>query len=185
VKVNHPWFALRVRHRCEHCSASALLHAEFTVCSPTYVSERRWSDRIKRVELPLFPGYIFCQVAPAQRYNVLAAPGVVQIVGIGNTPVPVQPQEMEGVLRSMQHGLRAEPAEMPRPEDRVLIQSGPFRGLEGVVVELKKSKRIILLMTLLQRAIAVEVEESAVLLMSDRPRLPIWNNSVSSDLSCT
>lgn len=165
-----PWFALRVRHRCEEYSTSYLSHNGFTVCFPTYVAERRWSDRIQRLNLPLFSGYIFCQVPPAQKSVVLGAPGVLQIVGIGNTPVPVDPAEMEGVLRSVEYGVGVEPAELLRPEDRVLIVSGPFRGLEGVLVERKKRRTLILSVTLLQRAIAVEIDETAARPVNKRPR---------------
>jgi transcription antitermination factor NusG len=167
----NPWFALRIRHQCENSCSVFLRYAGFGVCSPTYVLKRRWSDRIKLLEVPLFPGYIFCQMNPAQqRGQVLSAPGVVQIVGIGNTPVPVDPSEMAAVQRSVDFGLIAEPADVPRPADRVLIQSGPFRGLEGVVVQRKKRQRIILTVTLLQRAMAVEVDEGAVWSVNERSR---------------
>jgi transcription antitermination factor NusG len=165
-----PWFALRIRHRCEQYSTSYLSYHGFTVCFPTYEVERRWSDRVKQLQLPLFPGYIFCQMAPGQKSAVLSAPGVVQLVSIGNTPVPVEPAEMEGVLRSVECGFGLEPAELPRPEDRVLILSGPFRGLEGVFVERRKQRTLILSVTLLQRAIAVELDATAVRPVNKRPR---------------
>ena len=61
---------------------------------------------------------------PGQKSAVLGTPGVVQMVSIGNTPVPVDPAEIEGVLRSVDCGFGLEPAELPQPEDRVLILSG-------------------------------------------------------------
>ena len=70
---------------------------------------------------------------------------------------------MVGVLRTVQYGFRAEPAELPKTGDRVLIESGPFCGLEGVMLKSKSRQRIILSVTLLQRAISVEFDESAVL----------------------
>jgi len=109
-------------------------------------------------------------MAPGQKSAVLCAPGVVEIVSIGNTPVPVDPAEMEGVLRSVECGFGLEPAELPRPEDRVLILSGPFRGLEGVFVERRKQRTLILSVTLLQRAIAVELDATAVKPVNKGPR---------------
>ena len=158
-----PWFALRVRYRSENLSSTFLRQVGLAVCSPTYTVERRWTDRTKQLDLPLFPGYIFCQMAPECCTTVLGTPGVVQIVGMGRTPIPVEPSEMEGVLRTVQYGLRAEPAELPKAGDRVLIEYGPFCGLEGVMLERKSRQRIILSVTLLQRAISVELDESAVL----------------------
>jgi hypothetical protein len=77
---------------------------------------------------------------------------------------------MEGVLRSVECGVGVEPAELPHPQDKVLILSGPFRGLEGVFVERRKRRTLILSVTLLQRAIAVELDEMAVRPVNKRPR---------------
>ena len=158
----YPWYALRVRHRNETISSVFLRSQGFVVYNPTCAAKRQWSDRIKRLDVPLFPGYIFCQMLPSQRVVVCGAPGVVQIVSVGKVPAPVDPSEMEGILRSVEYGFRAEPAAMPQPKDRVLIQSGPFRGLDGVVLGNTKRKTIILSLSLLQRAIAVEVDETDV-----------------------
>jgi transcription antitermination factor NusG len=100
------------------------------------------------------------------RSAVLKTPGVVQIVGLGNKPLPVEASEMEGVLITAKYGLRAEPTEYPQPMDRVLIQFGPLRGLEGVVIERKNQRKIILSLSLLQRAIAVELDQAAVIPVS-------------------
>ena len=87
---------------------------------------------------------------------------------------------MEGGLRSVEYGVGVESAELTRPEDRVLIVSGPFRGLEGVLVERKKRRTLILSVTLLQRAIAVELDEAAVRPVNKRPRSGVGGIGIRS-----
>ncbi len=86
--MHHPpaersWFALRVRSRHERIVASALCDKGNEVFLPLYRCERRWSDRIKELELPLFPGYLFCRFDILNRLPILVTPGILHIVGIG------------------------------------------------------------------------------------------------------
>jgi len=57
---------------------------------PKYKSVREWSDRKKEVEQPLFPGYLFCRFDYTQRRPVVVTPGVLQVVGCGRTPTPIE-----------------------------------------------------------------------------------------------
>jgi transcription antitermination factor NusG len=70
---------------------------------------RRSSDRIKEVELPLFPGYIFCGVTPQSRVPILKTPSVIRIIGVGNEAVPVDRSEIEAIQQAMRAGLEMSP----------------------------------------------------------------------------
>jgi transcription antitermination factor NusG len=78
----YPWYAVRTRSNCEQTVSEVLKQKGLTEFSPFYVARRRWSDRTKRVRLPLFPGYLFCRFDPLDRLPVLRTPGVVNIVGL-------------------------------------------------------------------------------------------------------
>src|SRR5437867_11590187 len=91
------WFALRVRSRHERIVASALCDKGNEVFLPLYRCERRWSDRIKELELPLFPGYLFCRFDILNRLPILVTPGILHIVGIGRVPYPVDEAELEAL----------------------------------------------------------------------------------------
>jgi len=54
---------------------------------PLLQSRRRWSDRVKEVDAPLFPGYLFCRFNPNDRLPILKTPGVTQIVGYNHVPI--------------------------------------------------------------------------------------------------
>src|SRR3989442_10827151 len=85
--VSYPWFALQTRCRYESFVAKQLAHKGYEILLPLYECRRRWSDRIKELELPLFPGYVFCRFNPLVRLPILMTPGVIQVVGVGKSPV--------------------------------------------------------------------------------------------------
>ena len=71
-----PWYALTVKHQHEVAARSALEFKGFEALAPTYRARRRWSDRVKEIDLPLFAGYVFCKFPYGERAQVLDTPGV-------------------------------------------------------------------------------------------------------------
>src|SRR5664279_4812665 len=92
-----PWFAVRTSPRWEVRANSELLLRGFETYLPLYKSKHKWSDRTKFVEQPLFPGYLFGRFQLADRIRVLQAPGVKQILGIGETPQPISDSEVNNL----------------------------------------------------------------------------------------
>src|SRR5215472_11210895 len=88
------WFALLVKPRHERAVADALRLKGFEEFCPQYVAIRRWSDRLKRLELPLFPRYVFCRFDRRDSLYALTTPGVASILGIGKLPLPVPDTEI-------------------------------------------------------------------------------------------
>src|ERR1700680_3289427 len=81
------WFALQIRSRWEGTTAGLLRDKGLETLLPPYTAKRKWSDRFKVVELPLFPGYVFCRFDVHDRLPVLITPGVISVVGRGKNPV--------------------------------------------------------------------------------------------------
>src|ERR1700757_2567978 len=75
------WYAVRVRPKGEDRTSNELSVRGFESFLPMQRLQRRWSDRIKTIEAPVFPGYLFCRFEPRWRIGVLDTPGVIQIVG--------------------------------------------------------------------------------------------------------
>src|SRR6266850_4958263 len=94
ANIDYPWYALRVRSRYENTVATHLQGRGYGSLLPLYKCRRRWSDRFKDSELPLFPGYVFCQFNPLNRLPILSIPGIVHVVGVGKTPVAVDEAEI-------------------------------------------------------------------------------------------
>lgn len=154
------WYALQVRSRKEGYISSQIQGQGFECLLPTYKSIRKWSDRVKELEQPLFPGYLFCRFDFQNRRSVITTPGVLQIVGFGRTATPVADEE----IRALQLAVSSEMPKQPWPYleigQRVRVVYGNLTGLEGILVNLKGNHRVVLSVTLLQRSVALEVETS-------------------------
>ena len=153
-----PWYGVRVRSRHEQIASIVLRSKGYEPFLPAHKVRRRWSDRIKETEAPLFPGYVFCRLDCDNRLPVLTATGVVGIVGIGRTPAPIEEREIEAIRAVIQSGLPAQPWPFLHQGDRVRVEYGPLRGVEGIVAKVEDPQRLIVSVSLLQRSIAVEMD---------------------------
>src|SRR5271163_2792869 len=104
-----PWFALQVRTRYEAGVADQLSRQGYDRFLPLYKLRKRWSDRIKQVEAPLFPGYLFCRFDPQKRLPILKTPGVIQIVGYNRAPTPIEEAEIDAIQTLVASGLPNQP----------------------------------------------------------------------------
>jgi transcription antitermination factor NusG len=157
-----PWFALQVRTRHEAGVADQLSGQGYDRFLPLYKLRKRWSDRIKEVDAPLFPGYLFCRFNPHDRLPILKTPGVIQIVGFQSGPAAVDESEIRSIQSLVAAGVPHQPWPFLAAGDRVRIESGPLLGLEGILTEVRSSYRLVLSVTLLQRSVAVEIDSASV-----------------------
>jgi len=120
------------------------------------------------MELPLFPGYLFCRFDAMNRLPILTTPGMVQIVGFGKTPVPVPDAEIAAIQAATIGNLAREPWPYLEVGQKVKVECGPMRGVEGILLNIKGSHRLVLSVTLLQRSVAVEVDSNWVVSASEQ-----------------
>lgn len=161
-KGSFPWYALKVRAGAEPRVKTALENKGYDVFLPTWLDHRRYSDRIKKVEAPLFAGYLFCRLDVIHRLPVLTTSWVDSIVGFGGEPCPIDETEIAAIQRVVDSGSSLTPWPYLREGETVRIQFGPFTGLEGYVLRADGKKRLILSVHLLQRSIAVELDRTNV-----------------------
>jgi transcription antitermination factor NusG len=154
----HPWYAVRVRSRFEFVTSAVLEERGYETFLPSYRSRRAWSDRMKEVEIPLFPGYLFCRFDAADPYRVLNSPGVVNVISVGPRPLPVDEQEVASIQKVCRSGRDAQPWPFLQVGRRVRVECGPLAGTEGIVLEVKSICRIVVSLTLLQRSVSAEIE---------------------------
>jgi len=172
-----PWFALQVRTRQEMGVSQQLGGQGYERFLPLYKLRKRWSDRIKEVDAPLFPGYLFCRFNPQDRLPILKTPGVIQIVGFNNGPTAVDEAEIRSIQTLVTAGVPHQPWPFLAAGDRVRIESGPLLGLEGILIDVKRSHRLVLSVTLLQRSVAVEIDSALITAISPtRLRQPEKSN---------
>ena len=157
------WFAIRTSPRWEALASTELTLRGLETYLPVCRVKRRWSDRTKIMDQPLFPGYLFGRFHPDDRVRVLQAPGVKQILGIGNTPAPISAAELDN-LRKL---VSANPVMVPWPYlqtgQRIRIDRGPLAGVKGFVVRAEEeSLRIVVSVDLLQRSVATEIDRDCI-----------------------
>lgn len=158
ASTRFPWYALQCWLRKESMIAAQLEGQGFECFLPKYKSLREWSDRKKEVEQPLFPGYLFCRFDYSQRRPVVVTPGVLQVVGCGRTPTPIEDREMEAIQIAVASGVPGQPWPYLEVGEKVRIHTGKLSGLEGILVNFKGNHRVVLSVTLLQRSVALEVD---------------------------
>lgn len=144
----------RVREQLEQRSLESYL--------PVYEAVRRWKDRRMRLQLPLFPGYVFVRMALVDRLRVLQVPSVVHLVGFNGHLAALPDAEIEGLKNGLAGGVHAEPHPFLTAGRRVRIKAGPLEGREGILLRRKGSLRVVLSIDLIQRSIVVDVDVADV-----------------------
>jgi transcription antitermination factor NusG len=162
------WFAVQVLPRHEGRVASLLNYKGYQQFLPTYQSCRKWSDRNKTLELPLFPGYVFCRILQEVASGlVLTTPGVVRLVGFGGRPYPIADHEIDVIRRAV-----LSPEVMPVPYlkigRKVQICNGPLLGLTGILTHVKNRHRLVVSVDLIMNSISIDVESFQVRPVSER-----------------
>jgi transcription antitermination factor NusG len=160
--VEFPWYAVRVKPKFERVVHQNLAAKGYPSFLPLYKERRRWSDRVKLVELPLFPGYTFCSLDVRQRLPVLQTPGVLYFVSFDGEPTPVDPEEIRALQQAVASGAPLAPWPYLREGQRVAVARGPLRGLTGILLKIRDEFRLVISVTLLNRSVAVEIDREAV-----------------------
>jgi len=166
------WYALYVRSRHERVVESGLKGKGYSAFSPFYRTRRKRVDRIAEVDVPLFPGYVFCFFDSNKRLPILMTPGIVGVVGPGHRPEPVDDTEIASIRTLALSGRPVQPWPFLRSGQRIRLQAGPLIGAEGIFLRIKDECHLVVSITLLQRAVSVVIERDAVLpvFLGDRRR---------------
>jgi len=152
------WFAAYTSSRHEKHVSEFLTNRAIENFLPLYRTVRRWKKRSPLVlELPLFPNYLFVHITPRARGSVLAAPGVLSMVGSEREAWPLPDSEIEA-LRVAVHLRKAEPHPYLVVGERARIVAGPLAGLEGVLARKKNNFRVVLTIDEIMQSFAVEVD---------------------------
>lgn len=154
------WFALQVAPKMETKSAAGLQARNYEVFLPVYTERRRWSDRTKIFELPLFPGYVFCRLTADRKSLAVATPGVRRIVRFGGKPYPVEEHEITALQAVMGSQFTVTPWPFMRLGQKVIINEGPLAGVIGLLSSIKSSHRLVISVDILMRSVAIDVDAS-------------------------
>ena len=156
------WYAGYTAARHEKRVAEHLEQRGVEHFLPLYEAIHRWNNGRHRVQLPLFPGYVFVRIAWRDRLRVLEVPGFVRLVGFSGSPTPLPEADICKMRDALNTGVLAEPYPYLTVGARVEIQRGPLQGMTGILLRRQNKFRIVISVDLIMRSMLVEVEASDV-----------------------
>jgi len=154
------WYAVQTRPRHEKKVAAELARKGIENYVPLLGQIHCWSDRRKKVEVPLFPGYAFVHAAmsPEARISILRVWGVLNFVGSQNLGTPIPDKQIESIRMLMAQNLQATPYPFLKSGQRVVVRSGALAGLEGIFLGTGGSKRLVISIESIQQSVVLTIE---------------------------
>jgi transcription termination/antitermination protein NusG len=154
------WYSLHTRPRHEKIVAQRLQERGVTTYLPLITEVRRWSDRKKSVQLPLFSCYLFARFIPnrTERLRVLRVDGVFGLVGAHGEGSPIPDDQIESVRNLVEGEIPWSCHPFLKIGQRVRIRSGALDGLEGILVSRNGDRTLVISIDAIQRSLAVRVE---------------------------
>jgi len=152
------WFAVHVLANHEFSVALMLCHKGYDNFVPTYSVRRLWSDRTKRLERPLFPGYVFCRTEYGKIGLIVTTPGVRQIVSCGGKPCIVPEAEINVLKQVIASKTNISPYPYLKLGQRVEIKEGPLAGITGIVMQIKNRRHLIVSVDVVMKSVMIDMD---------------------------
>jgi transcription antitermination factor NusG len=152
------WYASYTCSRCEKQVARILQDRGVECFLPLYQTVHRHKNGKRRVDLPLFPGYLFVHIALRDRLRVLEVPGVVRLVSFHGEPAPVTGTEIAAIRQALSQSQFVRSCPYVQIGQKALIKSGPLQGLRGKVLRMNNRMRAVLSVDLLHRSFVVDID---------------------------
>jgi transcription antitermination factor NusG len=159
---HNKWLAVQVKPKYEFTSSSILRGKGYEDFVPTYRVTRKWADRTKEVETPLFPGYIFCRFNEDLPWTIVTTPGVVRVVKHVNQIAIIDDMTITALRSLVRLNVPLKPCPYLAIGDRVRVKQGPLTGVEGLLLRHKTGGRLVISVDLIQRSMSVEVHDCDV-----------------------
>jgi transcription antitermination factor NusG len=158
----HRWFAIQTLSRHEKVVRGQLEMRNVEHFLPTMKRLSQWTDRKKEIEVPLFAGYCFARFSLANRLPVLQSQGVVCVVGSGGRPEPIPDEEIESLRILINSPFDYVCCPYLREGMLVEVIRGPLQGIKGRLVREARPCRLVLSISLIQRAVTIEIDAASV-----------------------
>lgn len=156
------WYALYTRPRFEKKIDQDLKQKRLQSFLPLQIVSRVWSDRIKKIEAPLFPSYVFVHADRSERYLALQSTGVVRMVSFNGEPVRIPDSQIEAVSRILKHGLQVQPTQYLKFGDTVEVTAGPLQGVQGYFIEERGSGKLAVSVHAIQQSLIVQIDRNLI-----------------------
>ena len=155
------WYALRTKSRFEKQVDLRLKGADIESFLPLRTIMRKWKDRRKKVDFPLFPGYTFVRMALLEKRKVLQTAGVVSFVG-NKDAEPLLDADIASIRKFIEAEIDYDPYPYLVPGIDVVVRRGPLKDVQGTLVSKKNKHRLILNLNIINNSIATEIDAEDV-----------------------
>jgi transcription antitermination factor NusG len=154
------WYALHTRARHERAIEKRLRDQGMGTFVPTTMEVHRWSDRQKKVEVPLFSCYVFirCALSAADRTHVYQLENVHGFVGARGASLPIPDDEIEGIQKILAQSAPWRSYPFLKAGQRVRIRGGAMDGVEGVFLSENGDHSLVVSVHAIQRSMAVRID---------------------------
>jgi transcription antitermination factor NusG len=156
------WHAVWTRSRHEQAVCGQLQQKAIESFLPTISRWSRWTDRKKKIDWPLFPGYCFARFPDTTRLDVLKCSGVVTIVSVDGAPAPIPDHEIDSIRQLVESDLAYDPCPLIHEGDQVEVTHGPLKGVVGRLIRKNDKARLLLSVDLIGQAVSVDVDAADV-----------------------
>lgn len=159
MSLNTQWYVLYTRSRHEKKVYEELQFLDITAYLPLHKVVRQWSDRKKRVIVPLIPNYVFVKVQPNERWKPLTITGTIDYVKFNGSPAIIPEKDIELIGHMSQENVHVSD-KVFNNNDRVIVTAGPFKDLEGIVIQQNGKTKLAILLESIKTTFVVEVSTS-------------------------
>lgn len=158
LNVVQNWYALSTKARHEKKVHSQLIQKGITSYLPLQNFHRRWSDRYKEIQEPLFSCYVFVKIALKDRLTVLQTDGAVRLVSFNGIPATIPDDQINAIRTLLENNYQIERVDYLTPGQKIEVIQGPLKGTKGILVEVKNSHRLILRIDSIMQAISIDID---------------------------
>ena len=151
------WLAVYTKSRHEKTVEKEFQKKGFEVYLPMLKERRKWSDRKKWVEFPMFRSYVFVRTKIKNTLFVLQTSGVVKIIKFGEEVAVVRNESIEAIKLMIEGGYNPEPLNYFIKGDPVEVKDGPLKGLVGEVIRLDKNDRLVVRVDAIQHSVSIQI----------------------------
>jgi transcription termination/antitermination protein NusG len=159
VEGTEYWYALHTQARHEKVVEHKLRERGVETFLPLVTEIRRWSDRKKKVQLPLFSSYVFARLTPTKvdRLRALTIDGVFSFVGVRGEGTPIPEEQIQAVRALVDGGIPWSAHPFLKIGQRVRIRSGALDGVEGILIDRAGDSTLVISVDAIQRSLSVRV----------------------------
>jgi transcriptional antiterminator RfaH len=163
IVVESPWYVIQTRSRFEKKCTNFLTKNGISAFLPLQKKMNRWSDRIKEVEVPLFPGYLFVQFSENERYKILNTPGIVRFVSFGGKYATINIQQVDAIKKAISSDLELDVVDIAfESGQEVLITSGPFKDNYAQMIRHNGKGKLLLSLDSIGKGVLLEIGRTQV-----------------------